>query len=188
MAISYIINENTMAILPSHSKKHASKVYELKEDLIHSFKEKPFTIVEQNCMRHFSSYTGRRESVLYHTDFAKKTPIPISSNRGIIAFPTMGITHKDCAWIFYRHVFDVKERGSGCVVIFKNGTELFQSLSRERFLKQIVRCKALDHLIKNNKESRSPVPDNLPDVSDISDAPDEFLIARILKTLTDPVD
>lgn len=180
MVINYKINDRTMAILPVHSKEYASKVYEFEQDKMLTFKEEPIKMIDRNCKKHFSSHAGRRASVLYHTSYKKKTPIPISSTKGIIAFPTQGLTNINCAWIFYRHVDDVEERNGGCAVIFKNGTELFQPISKDRILRQIDRCKNLGNIIKNSEESeKTPSPNFL-------NLPEGFLIAHIEKLAKNP--
>lgn len=156
-----------MAILPGQSSKNKSKVFESDQKKILTFKEVPLTIIEKNCLRYFSSYNGRRAAVLYHEPHYKmKTPIPISSTKGIIAFPTQGPSRIDCAWIFYNHVAKIAGRDGGSAIIFKNGTELFQPVSKKTLSTQIVRCHNLGHMIESSEESESSISANLLDLQE----------------------
>lgn len=176
MSPCYKITDKTMAILPVTSPKNTSKVFESDQEKTLTFKEIPFTIIEKNCLSYFSSYNGRRAAVLYHEpNYKVKTPIPISSTKGIIAFPTQGPSRIDCAWIFYHHVAKIVERDGGSVVIFKNGTELFQPVSKKALSGQIVRCLNLGHMIKSSEESESSISANLLDLQE------EFMTIRIGK-------
>ncbi|MEK4298086.1 competence protein ComK [Oceanobacillus sp. FSL W8-0428] len=176
MSPYYKITDKTMAILPYDSPKNTSKVFESDQEKTLVFKEIPLRIIEKNCLRYFSSYTGRRAAVLYHEPHYKvKTPIPISSTKGIIAFPTQGPSRIDCAWIFYHHVAKITERDGGSVVIFKNGKELFQPVSKKALSGQIVRCRNLGYIIDSSEESESSISANLLELQE------EFMTIRIGK-------
>ncbi|GGP07509.1 MULTISPECIES: competence protein ComK [Oceanobacillus] len=169
MSPCYKITDKTMAILPVGSPKNTSKVFESDQKKTLTFKEMPLSIIEKNCLRYFSSYNGRRAAVLYHEpNYKMKTPIPISSTKGIIAFPTQGPSRIDCAWIFYNHVAKIVKREGGSAVIFKNGTELFQPVSKNTLFGQLVRCHNLGHMIESSEESESPLSANLLDLQEES--------------------
>ncbi|WP_152657541.1 competence protein ComK [Oceanobacillus sp. CFH 90083] len=164
MITNYEITDKTMAILPSRSSRNKSKVFEADQENMLTFHEKPFAIIEQNCMKYFSSYAGRRASVLHHTPFKMKTPIPISSTLGILVFPTHGLSNPACAWIFFRHVSKIVKQDSGCNIIFKDGTVLFQPVSKIRMERQIARCHQLSVMIENSGESGVSIPISLTNI------------------------
>ena len=172
MAPIYEITGKTMAILPGTTSKSASKVLESDNEHMLTFKEKPFEIIEQNCIKNLSSYAGRRASVLHYTSYTQKTPVPVSVARGIIVFPTQGLSNKKCVWIFYQHVSKIVKKSDGSEIIFKDGTTLFLKISKKQLNNQLSRCKRLNGIIENIEENGVPP----------SEDPSEAL-GRILSTL-----
>lgn len=157
----YEITEKTMAVLPSESLKNTSKVLELDNEHIFTFKDSPFEIIERNCIKNLSSYAGRRAAVLYYTRYIQKTPVPVSTAREIIVFPTQGVSNKKCAWIFYHHVSEITEKGDGSDIRFKDGTTLFLHVSKSQLDKQLSRCKRLNAIIENIEENGVPPSEDL---------------------------
>lgn len=150
----YEINSNTLAILPSYTISHGSKVYEegLAEPIL--VKENPFKIIQENCILHFSSYRGRRESVLHYTTYRKKIPIPISIIKGMIAFPTQSVTNMNCSWIFSKNIARTKAKKDGTAIIFKDDTTLFfKGSSLDSIHRQMARCSDIANLLDKSNES-----------------------------------
>jgi len=57
-------------------------------------------LLDRACMLYASTYDGRVKATRHNLKQHKKTPILISSEDGVAAFPTKSPTHADCAWIF----------------------------------------------------------------------------------------
>jgi len=176
----YEITEKTMAVLPSESLKNTSKVLESDNEHMLNFKEPPFEIIERNCIKNLSSYAGRRASVLHYTRYIKKTPVPVSTARGIIVFPTQGLSNKKCAWIFYQHVSKIVEKDNGSDIRFKDGTTLFLHVSKNQLDNQLSRCKRLNAIIQNIKEN------GVPPSEDLSEALGRILSSLIQKEPVEP--
>ncbi|WP_051556445.1 competence protein ComK [Alkalihalobacterium bogoriense] len=100
--LDYMINANTMLLKPVRHEKYGTLVYEKGCKFYTMFRPKDY--IENACLEGGSSYTGRREAVLYSTTYRNKIPIPIFPEKSIIAFPTLSSSHFDCEWVFLLHV------------------------------------------------------------------------------------
>lgn len=94
MAPIYEITGKTMAILPGTTSKSASKVLESNNEHMLTFKEKPFEIIEQNCIKNLSSYAGRRASVLHYTSYTQKPLSPSALPGELLYFRRRGFPIK----------------------------------------------------------------------------------------------
>jgi competence protein ComK len=57
-------------------------------------------LLDKACMLYASTYDGRVKATRHNLKQYKKTPILISGENGVAAFPTKSPSHPECAWIF----------------------------------------------------------------------------------------
>src|SRR5699024_12209027 len=82
----YIINKETVAILPAKQIEYHAVVTEGNQTVF--VRQTPLELVKAACLANWCTYEGRRQAVMHHTGFKQKVPIPISINHEIFAFPT----------------------------------------------------------------------------------------------------
>lgn len=123
---NYTIKTETMILIPERHTDYQTLVIESHRKILVS--QTPLEIIKSGCLADFSTYEGRRDAVIHHTGFKQKTPIPISTTKGIYAFPTTSPKNMDCVWIFINHVTGVKKvsnsRDYGAFITLSNNINL----------------------------------------------------------------
>ncbi|UOQ50333.1 competence protein ComK [Gracilibacillus caseinilyticus] len=99
---NYRVTDITLVIMPAAHPTYPTKIIETTNELYST--QTPLAIVKENCLRHGSTFEGRRAAVRYHLSFSQKTPIPIHPAASIIASPTKPARDPDCIWLFWRHL------------------------------------------------------------------------------------
>lgn len=131
---SYLINEHTLALIPAQAIDYDTIILE-QEKRLH-IQQTPMQIIETSCLQDWTTYEGRRKSVIYHTNFYQKVPIPININKQIYFFPTHSPKHIDNCWLAYQHILSINQTPQqndhhqnayssvNTIVHFKNGHTL----------------------------------------------------------------
>jgi competence protein ComK len=141
----YIINAETMAILPAKQIDYQAVTIETNQKLY--LKPRPLEIIKENCIHYGSTYEGRKTAVLKKLGLERKVPIPISISKNLFSFPTLSPNSFDCAWIFYHHVRYIeplrtpypKEQQS--ILYFHNGTSIILDVSEYVLWRQMERTR-----------------------------------------------
>jgi len=95
----YVTNEDTYMILPIRAVEYYSIVRE--KDAIYYVKQTPFEIIKHTCWElDWTTYEARSKAIAEKLYFPHKTPIMLSKEKKIIAFPTMAPAHVECSWFF----------------------------------------------------------------------------------------
>jgi len=95
----YVTNEDTYMILPIRAMKYYSIV--LEKAAIYYVKRTSFEIIKHSCWElDWTTYEGRSKAIAEKQYLSHKTPIMLSKEKKIIAFPTMTPAHVECSWIF----------------------------------------------------------------------------------------
>src|SRR5690625_5837534 len=132
---SYDISLKTIALLPARNIDYDTIVIE--ENETKYVQETSFNLIKEACLkRDWTSYEGRRDGVIKHTNFKKKTPIPIDIHKGIYFFPTHSPTNIDNIWIAFHHILSIEKiparertKDVQSIVYFKNRQALKLSIS-----------------------------------------------------------
>lgn len=139
----YLVNQQTIALLPSRKIEYQTVVLEDTKQIL--VRKPMLEIVKDSCLHYCSTYEGRRKAVMHHTGFKRKVPIPISINKGIYTFPTHSPTDYSCSWIFYNHVEVVLTKSQirnidvQTLINFKNNIRLPLDISHTLIEKQLER-------------------------------------------------
>ncbi len=145
---TYIVHENTCALLPAKQIEYGTMIIEHKE----TKKERavPFDIIKESCTHYWSNYEGRRNAVIQKLGYKQKTPIPLSIQQKICFFPTHSPSHIDNCWINFDQIkrWDktpkTKQLSREQIkVIFKNGTNITVDVSVHTFSTQFDRAFAV---------------------------------------------
>lgn len=137
---TYHINENTLAIVPARHIEYQTIVYERDRKVL--VRQTPFEIVKFACLNEWFTYDGRRNAVMYHTNFKRKIPIPICPQKQIYLFPTSSSDDFDNVWISFKHIIITQESPKDpkkSIVIFNNNTMLTLNISHYTLRKQMDR-------------------------------------------------
>lgn len=146
---NYLINEDTLAILPEGTSD--SLVIEKNNKFI--VHRKPNNIIKANCSMHGSSLQGRLDGTRNLTGYTYKAPIIIEEKSNIIAFPTKSPRLERVAWIILDNVDcayrDKVNRDN--IIRFNDGQTIIVDSSLNILNNQILRATRLSSkLIKNN--------------------------------------
>lgn len=130
-----LITKKTMAIAPAYDLEHESIIYEV--DRTFFSKKRPLEILDDACICRCSTYEGRIRAVRRKLGHYKKTPLMISPDEMLYAFPTKSPERYDCIWVFPRHVKDWREAGENALMVrFFNGLEITVNCSSYTFKRQ----------------------------------------------------
>lgn len=150
---NYLINENTLALLPAKQMDFDIKVLETARKL--KVRKTSLDLIKAACYTEWSTYEGRRQAVIHHTRFKRKIPIPINIKKGILLFPTHSPTSIHNKWISYKHIDNIIE--STCdptkaTIIFRNGIKLPVNISYHILDKQMQKTFECIYRMKREME------------------------------------
>lgn len=139
---SYQTNEQTIALCPVKEMDYDTLVIEKHET--YKVKKTPLQLIKKACIANWSTYEGKRQAVIHHTNFRHKVPIPIDLEKNIFAFPTHSPSAFECHWIFFSHIAHIHktEQPNQTLITFKNKKQLSLSISHYIFKKQYERTLA----------------------------------------------
>ena len=150
---NYIINKETLAILPCGEKM--SLVYEGEKMIIVNAKTN--NIIKRNCMRYGSTFDGRLKSAEKITGTSYKTPILVSGSNKLIFFPTSSPRLSSVAWINMMNVdktyYNVLKKVS--VIVFNNNTLVEFNVSLNIINNQLLKSMQLEHYLKKKRIYRA---------------------------------
>jgi competence protein ComK len=118
-----LIGPATMALYPAYHERYRTTILDRSGEKI--FSEKSIMeLLDEACMLNGASYDGRVKAVRHVFPYFKKTPLMISKEPCIFAFPTMSPQHYECTWLFCMHIEDFTHSHDKTYVHFKNGCAL----------------------------------------------------------------
>lgn len=86
--------------------------------------EAVLTILERLCLRHGSSWEGRRTAAACYLEITQKVPILLSEIHQDLLFPTRALRDPSCVWINYRAVDTVCKAGKETLIRFHDDSIL----------------------------------------------------------------
>lgn len=155
---TYKISHRTLALIPGRSIDYEAIVITVDETKY--VRQTPFDLIKKVCSENdWTTYEGRRQSVIQHTNFIQKTPIPVDICKGIYFLPTHSPSHIDNVWIAFHQILSIKKvpqrertKHAQSIVYFKNGLALELSVSYHTLEEQYNRT--LHCITLRNKENR----------------------------------
>lgn len=136
----YIINENTQALLPARQIDFDTIVIEKGRKI--KVRKTSLELIKAACYNEWSTYEGRRQAVIHHTNFKRKVPIPINIRKGNYFFPTHSPTSIYNKWFSYQHINEIIKHPSKLtktIITFYNGMELCVNIPFNVLDKQMQR-------------------------------------------------
>ncbi|KAB7707411.1 hypothetical protein F9802_06570 [Bacillus aerolatus] len=130
----YKISLRTMALVEQYHHDYNTIIYD--EDGVYYSKQTVRSILEDACMRGFSTYEGRTKVARKLLNYIQKTPLLICLNKNICAFPTMSPNNYGCIWIIHHQVQNCQMKDRKLTVTFNNGTQLPLDCSLRVFKQQ----------------------------------------------------
>jgi competence protein ComK len=125
----YEVSNTTMALTSHKHPTYQTKIYDV--DGIFYCSKSMMDLIDEGCLRGGSTYTGRKKAITFVKRFIQCTPIPVSPNEGIFAFPTCSPSAWECTWLFYFHIKELTLSGTKqTIVTFHNGMELTLDFSK----------------------------------------------------------
>ena len=135
---TYTIGPQTLALLPAKQIDYDTIL--INESDIKYVCQTPLTLIKSACFHNWTTYEGRRQAVIHHTNFKQKTPIPISIDSGMYFFPTHSPSSIHNNWIAYKQIASIhKAPQHQSMIHFKNGQTLTLDISMHILKTQIER-------------------------------------------------
>ncbi len=147
----YIINENTIALLPMGKN---TKVLEFaKEKIVESTITK---IIEYNCNLNGSTFEGRRKGSSYLIGASYKPPIIMDEVKRIILIPTHSSKNPNCAWFVLENILKYSlNKNHQVTILFKNNQKIELNICYANFDKQVLRATRLESAIRGRKHIKN---------------------------------
>ena len=145
--MDYIINSNTVALIPIKNK--ITSVIEREDEFI--INENTMKIVEDSCEYFGSSYLGRHKGTKNLTGINYKSPIIIEETRNIIFFPTTSPKDDNCAWISLHYIKNYFNKDGKIEVLFENDKKYIFNMSYWSFDNQYLRATKLESILRKRK-------------------------------------
>lgn len=149
---TYLIHENTFALIPGKSMDYETIV--LESDQKRYVHKTALEIIEYSCtMLDWVNYESRRRVTMLHTNFKQKVPIPVSILKKIYFFPTHSPKHIDNIWLAYKNILDFQSMQDvsdqpQTIVRFINGESLILNISFHTLQSQMNRTFQIMHQIE----------------------------------------
>ncbi|MCA1055239.1 competence protein ComK [Rossellomorea aquimaris] len=148
-----LITWRTMAVYPAYHERYQSVI--LNQTGKHVFSERSIMeLMNEACMRNGASYDGRVKAVKHVLPYFRKTPVMISKEPYILAFPTVSPRNYECTWLFCTHIENFSHSNGKTYVHFKNGSMLEVSCSVRVLRTQLERAFAtLNYFVSVHEDS-----------------------------------
>src|SRR5690625_186720 len=136
---TYLINNQTVALCPAKEINYETIVIE--QNTTFKVNKSPLDLIKDACIANWSTYEGKRQAVIHHTNFRQKVPIPINIEQNIFTFPTHAPTDFECYWLFFNHIGNIKgtKQLNQTRITFKNNQHIILPISQYIFKKQYER-------------------------------------------------
>lgn len=167
----YLINTETMGLLPMDGPYGESWSIVLEVDAILCVKKKILEIIDDSCIWFGSSYEGRKAGVTTLMGYKSMQPILVSSYIGQYFFPLGSSTARETVWLSHNHIKQYEKTDKETTRIqFSNSQTLGLPLRFGAFERKACRTAEYRHRINEHvqtyKVSRQEIQKN--DFNDLS--------------------
>lgn len=145
----YIINGNTLAIVPLSKKKCV--IYE--DHNYYIINERASKVMDENCKFNGSTINGRIEGTKAMTGISYKAPIIINETNDTIFFPTSSPRLQDCSWINVNNIINIYPKEEKCLIEFQNKELIEVNTSYHIIKNQYFKSLSLEKALKNRKNN-----------------------------------
>lgn len=147
----YIINENTIALLPIGKN---TKVLEIAGEKL--VKATILKIIEDNCNLNGSTLEGRRKGSSYLIGVSYKPPIIMDEVKKIILIPTHSSKNPNCAWFVLENILKYSlNKNHQVTILFKNNQKIELNIGYANFDRQVLRATRLESAIRGRKHIKN---------------------------------
>ena len=144
----YIINENTILVMPFENKSKVIEKY-----VTYIIDNSVMNIIDESCKYYGSNLIGRIKSTKYLTGLSTKLPIVISEKYNLIFFPTTSYKNSKCVWINYHAVIEYYSNNKQCInILLNNEKRINLDVSNNVFNKQLFKASRLETILKRNNK------------------------------------
>lgn len=150
---TYIIKEDTMAILPWYTKDAELRSHVLERFQIKNVAQKPLTIVKGSCNYYASDLSGRLKAASTILKGKRMLPVLISESNRICMVPLGSPSKPECIWLSFRHVVDIIPNGTQSIVIFSNNQRLELDITRDLLEAKLDKAARLLHTYQIRQEN-----------------------------------
>ena len=149
---TYIIMEDTMAIIPKYTKNAELHSYVLEKYQVKNVSQKPLTIVKRSCDYYASDLSGRLKAASTILKGKRMLPVLISESNRICMVPLCSPHRPECIWLSLRHVVDIIPNGNQSIVIFSNYQRLELDIARDVLETKLDKAARLMHTYQIRQE------------------------------------
>lgn len=148
---NYIINYETLLIIPCEEDDRKVKVYELDDEFIVC--SDVLNIVKSSCLYFGSSFEGRKQGTKNMLNCEIKVPIIVEDSKNLIIFPTSSFRNKKTIWISYNCLLGYEKCDKDSTMLkFKNNNNLKIKVKYNIVDNQVIRCLKLNTFVNKRKK------------------------------------
>ncbi|UGB30653.1 competence protein ComK [Metabacillus sp. B2-18] len=127
---TYIIYENTMAILPIYTETADLHSLVIERYRVVRVPRSPKKIIEESCDYYGCSMSGRKQSALTILKGKKMIPILISRMDSLCMVPLCSPESPNCIWVANQHVLKISVVQNKTIIHLNNHKKIKVELSR----------------------------------------------------------
>ncbi|WNB90898.1 competence protein ComK [Bacillus sp. NEB1478] len=154
---SYIINPDTIAIVPFINERGqvCSEIYE--RDAILLVEQKPIRIIKNSCYFYGGSWEGKKDAARKNLGFIHFAPIMIDSKLNLYFFPIESPRSDTCIWLSQPHTRKIEKMGhKRSSAIFSNGIDLPINRSKGSLESKLHRAAQYRSVLNDRTKEREP--------------------------------
>ncbi|HLR67200.1 MAG TPA: competence protein ComK [Virgibacillus sp.] len=147
----YIANKNTHLIIPALHMDYESIV--LERENVYCVRQNPLNIIKATCEDDWTTYEGRKNIIAKRLNLPHKTPMMLSQEDKIFAYPTLSPKKYNCSWIFLHIVVETGKEGKHGVLLIHDRMKVKLDVSYYILQAQLEKVLILRHAVQGNEKN-----------------------------------
>lgn len=147
----YIVNENTRLIIPAQHIAYDSIV--LEKENAYCVRQTPLNIIKATCENDWTTYEGRKNVIAKRLNMPHKTPIIVSQEEKLFAYPTLSPKSYYCSWVFLHLSVQIRKEDKHGVLLIHDRIKVKLDVSYYILQAQFEKALRLQYAVEGNKGS-----------------------------------
>lgn len=144
----YIANEKTRLIIPALHMDYESIV--LEKENVYCVRQSPLDIIKDTCKNDWATYEGKKNVIAERMGMPQKTPIIVSQEKKVFAYPTVSPKKYNCSWIFLHIAVETRKEGNHGVLLIHNRMKVKLDVSYYILQAQLEKALQLQYAVQGN--------------------------------------
>src|SRR5699024_3794865 len=146
----YIANKNTRLIIPALHMEYESIVME--KENVYCVRQSPLNIIKATCEEDWTTYEGRKNIIAKRLNLPHKTPMMVSQNNTIFAYPTLSPKKYNCSGVFLHIAVETRKEGKHGVLPLHDRLKVKLDVSYYILQAQLEKALILRHAVQGSEK------------------------------------